>query len=1075
MNIFIKKILKNIFLTIFCAVFFFTYFVSSQDSYASDCDDETSCGIGRIRSCSANGDPEGLIFNPIEGGDVMFDMSNPVCLAIATTVYASVKTAIAAMCYNCKLSKYPSVTPSPIRDAALITAGGVKAANTGAPCSGAVVDAVASMSIALAEFGITYGVAKGVFNNTMICGSEWLSPDPLKYSISKPAVKSEVEEWVKNNPSDANLANTNYREWYYGGVEYKDNPSDGDYCEDPTGSNVKSSNGHYPRQLYYLRGSQAGNFNCSKYDITLANNSDVSGKEADYKKAFACCKKRSQNFICIKYKTSGSNIVKNTGVNQLDVIDPLSDNDGVFCESGSRCIIKGITFSAGPIEANDSRLICAQSYSLCPYNFTIGGGTKYCDYFQDGVKNANGTYTYITPDDIAKATDPYHPTSDCNTKSEIRNADCTYNTKAGQCKNYCQYLTHCTVVGASDYQYQSDLGSPYFSSACYNFVGDSRNLTAFNSGVIIGSQRHFSTPIAQCVKETLENVFYNRAGHSQCYSADEYPTSDGTCKSGKYIQSGSFTYKKGSQVKDVSFFSGLQNALQTTIKMVLSLAIMFYGLRILIGNNMSAIKKSDIMMFVIKIGLVMYFATGDAWQTTFFEGVYNSSMVLSKIVFHIESSMPDAKKDGCQFDSASLGAANQYPANKDYLSIWDTLDCKTARYLGFGPEASAANIASLLFASSFVGPYGIYFVIGLMFFGFFFLAATIRALHIFLSSAIAIILMVYISPIIIPTILFPKTANIFKGWLTNLISFCLQPMILFAYIAIFITVFDSTMIGSASFTGNPPNKTISCKEVCKDDSGNIVNGDTTCTAYGHSWEGGACKNASGNVVYDITLSAACVAKGYSMSGDSCIDSRGNIKAFSAGDMCIALGYNLEGATCVDTSGNDVGGDVDCSKPGHSLVNPLTDSVACLVNFESYSKVNFLETIGISLPSIAGLFTDHVKEKILTIIKAAFVMYVLCQFLDQIPDITSQLIGGAALPGGQNSVKGMMGAVNSLAQGARERITRGGMKFGRDSRETTKDVFEESGDLGSEAKADSPSKDEGGNASGSSSSGEGESQ
>jgi hypothetical protein len=119
-------------------------------------------------------------------------------------------------------------------------------------------------------------------------------------------------------------------------------------------------------------------------------------------------------------------------------------------------------------------MICAQTYSLCPYNFTIGkGGTKYCDYFQDGVDGK-----IITPEEIAEATDPENGTNNCNTKSEIRNADCTFNSKADKCKNYCQYLTHCVKIGASDYQYQSNLDSPYFSSACFNFIGDSRNQTS---------------------------------------------------------------------------------------------------------------------------------------------------------------------------------------------------------------------------------------------------------------------------------------------------------------------------------------------------------------------------------------------------------------------------------------------------------------------------------------------------------------------------------------------------------------------------------------------------------------------
>ncbi len=1041
---------KKIVLSIFFAAFCFIYFLNSNNAHAIDCDDDTKCGIGRIRSCST-GSPEKLNPDPtMNGADIMFDLSNPICASIAATAYVDVKTSIAVMCKMCGLNQYPSVTPSPVRDTYLIGLGTVKAASTANPaCLAAVAVASTSLTKALAVLYSIYATAQIVFDGTKVCGSGWFDIDKKKYNISAPALKNTAEEYVKNNPN-ASMADLQYRQWYYGGVEYSDNPAgDEDYCEDPT---QNKTNGHYPPQKYYLKGTPHGNFNCEKYDMSRMSTVYLDlfkDRQSDFKKAYECCKSRSQNYVCIDYKPDISKSTNvDLGANQIK-------EESVFCKSGSKCSIGGIVFSAAPLETGDNRLICAQTYSLCPFNFTIGqGGTKYCDYYQDGVQNNDGSYTYITPEDIEKATNPEAPTNDCNQKSEIRNSDCTYNEKAGQCKNYCQYLTHCTIAGKSDYQYRSALTSPYFSRACLNFVGDSRNVSAYDSGVLLGNQRHFSAPIAQCVKETLENVFYNKAGHTQCRNIDEYPLSDGSCRSGQYYTSGSFTFKEGNSVKETSFFSRLQNSLQDVIKMVLTLSIMFFGVKILVAHNMTEIKKSDLIMYCIKIGMVMYFATGDAWQSIFFEGVYNSSTFFSKLVFHVESTFPDLKKDGCQFDYTSLGAANYYPEGKDYLSLWDTLDCKITRYLGFGANTSVANIAMLIFAGLFTGPFGLYFVIGLMFFGFFFIALAIRALHIFLSSAVAIIMMVYISPIIIPMSLFSKTSGMFKKWLSNLISFCLQPMILFAYIGIFIIVFDSTMIGSATFTGNPPNKTISCSPVCKDTSGNVVNGDNNCTQAGNSWTGGVCKDSAGNNPDDISIASACLAKGYVYTNDQCMNGN-TVVNITENEACIILGYNLEGATCKNAAGADVGGDPECILPGHTLVNPMDDSIACLINVNDYKKVNFLETIGIAIPAIANLFNSNIKQKILTIIKAAFVMYVLCQFVDQIPDITSQLLGGTALPGGKTSGTDLLKQAAGIAEGIRGRATRGGAKFAKDTGKSISETRDKAKMGGEKSSAESP--------------------
>lgn len=62
--------------------------------------------------------------------------------------------------------------------------------------------------------------------------------------------------------------------------------------------------------------------------------------------------------------------------------------------------------------------------------------------------------------------------------------------------------------------------------------------------------------------------------------------------------------------------------------------------------------------------------------------------------------------------------------------------------------------------------------------------------------------MIYVSPITITACLFKKTESIFKSWRTNLVGFVLQPVILFAYLGILITIFDKTMIGDAKFTGD---------------------------------------------------------------------------------------------------------------------------------------------------------------------------------------------------------------------------------------------------------------------------------
>jgi len=926
-------------------------------------------GVGRVRSCGASGEIEGLDFNPTSGGkDVEFVLSNPACISVIGYAYVKTKIDIAIMNNTCRNPGGMRVVPSPILDSVDIIKATAKAAiNRDPNCARALGTAVASLSGTLAVIGSIYLIAKNVYEGTQICGADWVSPNNKKYMNNAPNYKATVEEAVNSyidNGQYMNLSQDNktYREWYYGGVEVEDNVQDvaasgeaggiaGQICYDVT--QPKVSGGNYPRQKYYMKGLETGNFNCKKYYV-LPGQKDPSNPSqvmsatrlAEFRQAYDCCKRRSREYVCIDYNPK--------------VWNPIgaADRERVFCQVGGKCNIKGIYFSAKSLD--NGRLACAETFSLCPYNFAIGGGTDKCDFYKDGIYNdSSGNYTMITMADVSAG--------NCSNKSEIRNSDCTYNDKAGRCKNYCQYMAHCTKTDLSNYKYASEIKSPFFATACMNFVGDSRNQIAYGTGFIAGSARHFSAPIAQCVKETLENVFYNRAGHTQCYVYGDVPGSNGECANGT-------DYKKGELVPSESFFAKLQRYMEAVVKMVLTLSIVFYGFKLLtIGKD--GINKKDIVMYLLKIGLVMYFATGNAWQGMFFDGVYGASTVFSQMVFKIQTSNDLAKRDGCQFgqitleDGTPISSATSYPSGKEYLAIWDTLDCKIARYMGFGPEVSTANIVKLIIAGFFTFGFGIYFSVALLIFGMVLISATLRALHIFLSSSIAILLMVYVSPLIIPLSLFKTGEKIFKGWLSNLVSFCFQPIILFAYLGIFIAAMDRTLIGSATFYGEPPTRTISCRQYCQ--------------------------NAQGSKVMDSP---------------------------------------------------------NCDRIGEKIIRPKVDSVACMIDAKGFSNWPGLELVGVAIPFLLD-FADHTREKIITIIKAALIMYFLFEFMDQVPDISSYLIGGTTLTkkGDVMSAKQMFAGTKDFLKSAQERGKRGATKAaiagGKGAMKMKRDAMNEIGNKG----------------------------
>ncbi len=627
-------------------------------------------------------------------------------------------------------------------------------------CCASYAGYAAAVGVGLSALAVTYRFAKVAYENTTICGEGWnkweekcrseeacRDQDKIWVKTQGDYARCLVEAFARNNPNSADCAgfkidnstrivNKNYREYIYGGKEYEDNG-----CKNPWSKAERMTRLGYDsdNQRYYVKGSGAApSFAC--YRFLSSNPNDKEAMEA-----FECCKKRSQSTLCIETNN--------------DIAGPAHRSDYKFCEVGSRCSVVDVTFEVYESKKVQN-YVCAKTYSVCPYNHLLGGGTE------------------------TSAVDP-------------NDTSLTLNT--------CQYLNHCWKVPILPTVRQSSLDQGFISSSCKDMKGDSQNFYSYDAGIIPLNTKSFSAPMAQCVKETMENVMLHRGGDTKCLDPEEQPFRD-VCKSG-------YEYRKGYILKNQSFFAKIQDRLQSFIQILLILSITMFGVMVLFAVPNAAIEKKKLLPYIFKIGLVLYFATGDAWQSGFTEGILNSSTFLSEAVFNVDEDKDSSQLDGCQFPRFNYADSDEstrynpsraaYPEGKSYLRIWDTLDCKIARALGFGPEVSAPNLLIMAVGGLFTGGFGVMFVVAAFIFAFLLISMTIRALHIFLLSVVSIVLLIYISPITIAASLFERTKGIFQGWLKQLTGFALQPMILFAYLALMITMFDTITIGNdLHFTGD---------------------------------------------------------------------------------------------------------------------------------------------------------------------------------------------------------------------------------------------------------------------------------
>ncbi|MDX2082548.1 MAG: type IV secretion system protein [Rickettsiales bacterium] len=670
------------------------------------------------------------------------------------------------------------------------------AASDASRCCSAVAAYSVTLSAAVSALAIIYGVANGAYKKARICGYDWQtwnqvdendnpsSSGTWKKGAYDGSYKKRLQDMVKNGTLTPDIKRQEYREYIFGGEEKEDKGAGA--CSSPKWSREteNAALGYHSDNLkYYVTGpNSAPIFACYRYLIKSSNSAEVASGQS----AYECCTKRSQSVVCIE--------------NAANVAGPAGNNyEYSFCEVGSRCNVKGVWFDAYKAKTKDN-YVCAKTYSGCPYNHPVGGGTE------------KGQYD---------------------------------DSKPGEIVNDCQYMNHCSILPIKPYIYNSSLSGDYFDSSCRDMVGDSQNVysTVVNRG--------FSAPMAQCFKETMENIFFNQAGATLCNDG-KYPDSSGSCKTGYKYKKGDdlSSYQRSNGKSGQSFFVQIQTKLQNTIKMALSIAIMFLGISVLIGS--AQLDKKQLITFALKIGLVMYFATGNEWQGWLVDGIIRSSSELSDLMFRTDAmigpqstvtvnkdgvtitnyvTIPQEKLDGCQFprynyaisDEATRYDSPAYPPGKEYLRIWDILDCKLGRAIGYGVGLTVPNLAIMVFAGIFTGGAGVIFFIATFAFAFFLFAVAIRALHIFLLSVMSIIILFYVSPIMITLAMFNKTKGIFDKWWKNILSFALQPMILFAYLGILLTMFDNIIMGDVTFVGD--GKLTPKEVVCE---GEAVNSSIYC-------------------------------------------------------------------------------------------------------------------------------------------------------------------------------------------------------------------------------------------------------
>lgn len=242
-----------------------------------------------------------------------------------------------------------------------------------------------------------------------------------------------------------------------------------------------------------------------------------------------------------------------------------------------------------------------------------------------------------------------------------------------------------------------------------------------------------------------------------------------------------------------NLFVEFQKSMRKTVAVALSLYIIFFSMKIILKEHVPS--KGELFLFALKIILVVYFSIGDGVQEFLYPIFVTSMLEMSEMMYSAGGVSYDELGNVIE-RGLCLFSGSEYPEGFEYIALFDSLDCRIASYLMIS-EDGIPMILIILIPAFLIGQ--ILFTMVLGFFCFFTLSILVYVVHIFISSLIVLTLVIYFAPIFVPLALFSYTKKYYDNWIKSLLFGTLQPLVLFAFLAIMLTVFDQMVYGDCVF------------------------------------------------------------------------------------------------------------------------------------------------------------------------------------------------------------------------------------------------------------------------------------
>ena len=335
----------------------------------------------------------------------------------------------------------------------------------------------------------------------------------------------------------------------------------------------------------------------------------------------------------------------------------------------------------------------------------------------------------------------------------------------------------------------------YDDSNCYNRCAVSQMCTTVARGVF-HAPIPITTYLMACIKDSVGNLLYG---------CNTLSTSN---NSNSYDQSKDEPYSKG-------LLGVVQQRMRPIIMSVLLLSIILFAMQLMMFDSMP--KLPEIMAYLLKIAIVLYLTNAKSGEN----GMEVYGGYIDKISTGLQAMVLDNRGSKmCNYRNKSytinipIGSGKVKRKDFSYLKMWDIVDCHLAYYFSGGlVDAAVGTVhrnglvrrpfdvtAFDYLAGIFNGAFELIIILACTFvFGFLNLFIVIQVVELMILSILAFHVLILISPIFVPFLLFKATKQTFDGWVNQIIVYSLYPIMIFAFLSFMYVIIDKLYFGDTVF------------------------------------------------------------------------------------------------------------------------------------------------------------------------------------------------------------------------------------------------------------------------------------